>query len=87
MHTSIPAFDIQNQGHTDTSIPCGVPQLEMLPFDMSNKMMVTAGAAAVAALLTFKLLAREDELPPVSPGKERFLVYGKNGWIGGKRAF
>mmetsp|Transcript_33058 Transcript_33058/g.67624 ORF Transcript_33058/g.67624 Transcript_33058/m.67624 type:complete len:344 (+) Transcript_33058:104-1135(+) len=50
---------------------------------MSTQTLVTAGAAACAAVIAFKLLEKDKGLPPVMAGKERFLVFGKRGWIGG----
>lgn len=45
-----------------------------------------ASAAVAAAVVAVKILRKDEgslELQPVEKGKQRYLIFGKNGWIGG----
>lgn len=43
-----------------------------------------ASAAVAAAVVAAKILRKgEGYLEPVEKGKQRYLIFGKNGWIGG----
>jgi dTDP-4-dehydrorhamnose reductase len=50
----------------------------------TKEQLLMAGAAVAAAVVAIKVLKRGDgALKPVAKGKQRYLVFGKNGWIGG----
>lgn len=51
----------------------------------SAKAFIAGAVAAAATLAAYRVLRKavDGPLAPAAPGKNRYLLYGKNGWIGG----